>query len=436
MIRTEACAAIARSDRQETLLQTTKSLLGTAFFALPRAATGPARWWTAPRLVATLILMAWGKSSETLGDRFTQARALWSGDDAGQTYQGFIKAWERPGLHLALAAAARLRQAITVWAGRSKGKIAGWTVLAVDGSRFELPRTAEHLRVFGTAGKGDNNPQLWVTLLWHLGLGLPWAWRIGCADSSERHHLRALLQYAPAGCLLAMDAGFTGYDLLRQIQASGRYFLLRVGRQVELLKNLGDVQIESDGAVYLWPARAQGRQQPPLKLRLIRLPGQGRSMYLLTNILAPGALADAQAGRIYRRRWGIELIYRALKQTLQARKLRSHAPLPALLEIHGLLLGLTLLGLRTRQAIGSGRQGRRWSLAQALRVVRQGLHQPQLRQAWTPLLAQAVPDGYKRKHKTRVLWPRKKQHDPPPGEPRCRPATPAERRHAATLGFE
>jgi hypothetical protein len=389
-----------------------------------------------PRLVQTLILMAWGKGCEALTDRFTEVRALWPQPAPGQTYQGFVKAWRRPGLRPAYAAAAHLRQAMQAWAGWTGGTLAGWTVLAVDGSRFELPRTAAHLRVLGTAGKGDNNPQLWVTLLWHLGLGLPWAWKIGRADASERHHLRDLLRQAPAGCLLVMDAGFTGYDLLRQIQASGRHFLVRVGRHVELLQQLGEARIEPDGRVYLWPEYAQRRQQLPLTLRLIRLPGQGQSMYLLTSVLGPGALSDAQAATIYRLRWGIELAYRACKQTLQTRKLRSHAPVQALLEIHGLLLGLMLLGWWTRQALGPASPDRAWSPAQALRVVRQGLHRPDLRQAWAPRLAQARPDAYPREHKTRVPWPRKKRHDPPAGPPRCRRATAAERRHAAALGIE
>jgi hypothetical protein len=306
--------------------------------------------------------------------------------------------------------------------------------LAADGSRFELPRTAAHLRVFGTAGK-EQSPQLWVTLLWDLGLGLPWAWKIGRADASERHHLRAMLGQCPAGCLLAMDAGFTGYELLTQIMAGGRHFLLRVGKQVELLKDLYDVE-EKDGRVYLWPRFAQRDQQPPLVLRLIRLPQKGdrrKKMYLLTDVLDPAALSDALAGEIYAKRWGVELAYRALKQTFQARKLRSHAPVQALLEMHGLLLGLTLLGLWTKRAQGPGAREAKWSPAQALRTLRAGLSRPDLRQDWLAQLAQARPDNYTRQRKTRVDWPRKKQHDPPPRRPRWRRARVAERRLAAQL---
>ena len=211
-----------------------------------------------------------------------------------------------------------------------------------------------------------------------------------------------------------------------------------MGKQVELLKDLYDVE-EKDGRVYLWPRFAQRDQQPPLVLRLIRLPQKGdgrKKMYLLTDVLDKAALSDQLAGEIYAKRWGVELAYRALKQTFEARKLRSHAPVQALLEMHGLLLGLTLLGLWTRRALGPGAPQAKWSPAQALRTVRAGLARPERRQDWLAQLAQARPDGYTRRRKTRVKWPRKKQHDKPPGRPRLRRARVAERRLAAQLRTE
>lgn len=424
---------------------------------MPEAARGPRRWWTAHRLVLSLILIAWGKGCEALTDRFGDVRALWpdpepapegapghGGKDAdkkrspGQTYQGFIQAWRQTRLRPALAAAKRLRELMLQEGTSAAQKVCGWVVLAADGSRFALPRTAALEERFGAAGQGDHNPQMWVTLLWHLGLGLPWAWKIGRADASERHHLRALLKKTPLGCLLVMDAGFTGYALLRQIMTGGRQALVRVGRHVNLLKQLGYVE-EHDGLVYLWPTYAQRDGLPPLVLRLIRLPRTAgrRRMYLLTSVLDPRALSDEQAETIYGLRWGIELAYRSLKQTLEARKLRSHAPMQVILEIQGLLLGLTVLGWWTRRAVAAGGGNpRRWSVAGAWRTVRKGLHQPAFRQVWAAPLGRAVRDGYQRQRKARVAWARKKQHDPPPGRPHVRKATAAQRRRAAALKKE
>ncbi len=97
--------------------------------------------------------------------------------------------------------------------------------------------------------------------MWHAGTGLPWDWRIGPADSSERAHMRAMLEDLPAAAMLAADAGFVGYEGMWEVQASGRRLLLRVGSNVRLLKQLGYVR-ERESIVYLWPEEAARRGRP------------------------------------------------------------------------------------------------------------------------------------------------------------------------------
>jgi hypothetical protein len=377
------------------------------------------------RLVTTLILMAWGGGSAALTDRFAVARTAWADDATATTYQGFIKALLAVGLNLLRRVEASLRPRLLAVAGRH-GRRLGFFALAVDGSRFELPRTAGHERVFGTGGKADGAPQMWVTMLWHLGVGLPWDWRIGRAGAGEREHLRRMLDSTPADTLIVADAGFTGYALLRDIVAGGRHFLLRAGKAVELLRGLGDVEQVDRHTVHLWPAHARRGRQRPLVLRLIRLPAAGdrrRKFYLLTSVLDHHRLSDQDASTLYRLRWGVELCYRSLKQTLEKRKLRSAAPATALFEMHGLLLGLTLLGLLSVSAIiAGGGDPLGWSVAAALRAVRQVMHRPRSRVDWRARLSAALKDHYPRARTPRRRWPRKKQAAPPPGRPHIRQA--------------
>ena len=389
------------------------------------------------RLVVALILMAWGDGSSALKDRFDAARATWSDDTTGATYQGFVKALIGMGLGLVRRVEASLRRRLIEVAGGHARRF-GFFVLAADGSRFELPRTAEHERVFGHGGKDKSSPQMWVTMLWHMGVGLPWDWRIGRGDASERHHLRHMLDDTPADTLLVADAGFTGYELLRAIVDSGRHFLLRVGKGVELLRDLGyEVAQPDKQTVFLWPAYAQRDHQAPLVLRLIKLPGahdRRRRMYLLTSVVDADRLSDENASVLYRLRWGVELCYRAIKQTFEKRKLRSAAPANALFEMHGLLLGLTLLGLMSVSAIvAQGHDPLSWSVAASLRVVRKAMHQPQRRFDWRTRLAAAVKDTYRRRCKVRRPYARKKQADPPPRRPRIRQARQSEIALARTL---
>lgn len=371
--------------------------------------------------------MAWGDGAAALTDRFAAARALWNDQATATTYQGFIKALGQAGLSLMTGAADSLRRRIQQLAGGHHRRF-GFIVLAADGSRFDLPRTAENEQSFGTAGKDKSPPQLWITTLWHMGPGLPWDWRIGGARSSERDHLRTMLDDAPPGALIVADAGFTGYELINHIVASGRDVLIRVGRGVELLQELGHAEHVDEQTVWLWPSFAQRDRRPPLVLRLIRVQANAKQpMYLLSSVRDRQRLSDEQAATLYRMRWGAELCYRSLKQTLERRKLRSGRPATALFEMHGLMLGLTLLGLMSVQAIvAAGHDPLSWSLAASLRAVRRVLRRPRQRINWLAKLSGALKDGYRRRRKTRRPWPRKKQHDPPPGRPRLRRATPGE----------
>ena len=140
---------------------------------------------------------------------------------------------------------------------------------------------------------------MWLTTMFHVGTGLPWDWRLGPSDSSERDHLRQMIEGLPAGALITADAGFVGYETWKAILGSGCELLIRVGANVRLLRKLGYVK-ESGGLVYLWPDREAARKQPPLVLRLVVAQGGRHPVYLVTSVLDEGRLSDAQVVEIYR----------------------------------------------------------------------------------------------------------------------------------------
>ncbi|MBL4883436.1 MAG: transposase [Planctomycetaceae bacterium] len=92
--------------------------------------------------------------------------------------------------------------------------------------------------------------------MFHAGLNLPWDWRIGPCDSSERQHALEMLESLPENSLLTGDAGFVGYDFARSVLESGSQLLVRVGANVKLLKKLGFVR-ESNGIVYVCKQRSE-----------------------------------------------------------------------------------------------------------------------------------------------------------------------------------
>jgi hypothetical protein len=267
---------------------------------------------------------------------------------------------------------------------------------------------------------------MWLTVMFHLGTGLPWDWRTGPSDSSEREHLREMIAGLPAAALVTADAGFAGYEYWKALLDSGRHFLIRVGANVRLLKRLGYVE-EKGGLVYLWPDREAKRGRPPLVLRLVVARGGRHPMYLVTSVRDEARLSDQEVVTIYALRWGVELFYRQFKQTFERRKLRSHAAENAELEATWSLVGLWALGLHGQVELArAGVPARRVSVAGLLlasrRSVREYKSAPDPGESLRELVLRAVIDAYRRANKSSRDYPRKK-HGHAIGAPEIRCAT-------------
>jgi hypothetical protein len=384
--------------------------------------------------------MSWSVC-RTLGDRFEEARDCLVGmfpcqRRPGETYQGLIRALARHSGALLGGVGQALRGVLQATAG-VHWKRRGWLAFAVDGSRVECPRTKANEAALGRGGRKKTGPQFWLTTLWHMGLGLPWAWKIGPSTDAERTHLRAMLGGLPASALLVADAGFVGYELLRDILTGGRSFLIRVGSNVSLLQELGYAQIENGQTVYLWPQEFQKKNVPPLVLRLIVLVRQGKPIYLLTNA-SEESLSQEQASELYEMRWGVEVFYRSMKQTLSHRKMLSAAPGPARMELEWAMVGLQVLGLLSvEQIVARGKDPLSWSVASSVRAVRRALRdrppRPGRRGGLRAALGEAVGDGYSRHAAKKARdWPHKK-NDPPAGPPGIRKASHAEVQRAKRI---
>jgi hypothetical protein len=199
------------------------------------------RWQTQPLLVV-LLCMTWC-AGDSVPERFETARAFYVALQQrrrrpGRTFAGFAKAlahWPLPVLRArATAVRGRLAQ---VFAQRFT--VDGFIPLGCDGSRRACPRSEELERRLGlgkkkkrrkrpknqapvgpqvpeahrsaraeqTKARATSTPQLWVTAVVHLGLGVLWSWRLGTGNANERAHVRRLVDTWPGGALLIADAG-------------------------------------------------------------------------------------------------------------------------------------------------------------------------------------------------------------------------------------
>jgi hypothetical protein len=383
--------------------------------------------WIASHLVALAVFWVWSDKS-TLTGAFTQAAELsrgMLGTVAVTTYQGLMNAlvnWTGKLLPLIWEQLHRFIEMV----GRTYWRIGRWVPLAVDGTRVTTPRTKSNEAAFSAKNYGKGKmarsrkrwknpkarskklsvpvkPQIWLTLLWHMGLKVPWSWTSGPSNASERSHFAELLDMTsfPENTLFCGDAGFVGYDLWRAILAHGHNFLIRVGGNVRLLRGLGSVRRRGD-FLFLWTNEAVRKQEPPLAVRLLKFQGPRGSIYLVTNVMSEKALSRREASQLYRLRWGVELQFRSYKQTFHRGKLRSRTADHAMVELDWSLLGLGMIQLyAVKEQIRVGSPPERSSVSLAVSIIQEAMRSWRS-DVWSPSewhdrLRSAIKDDYQRK---------------------------------------
>ena len=435
----------------ESIKQAVNSLFAARAFRGLEARKGAK--WTPRMLVVVALFWAWSRA-DGLKERFKEARKVaakifrWL-PDPGKTYNGFIKQLRKWHVELQILCMGELR-VLMKQDLFGQWRIAGYVVIAGDGSRIELPRTESNEEAYSPKrkkkqsrkkGKGKrkssrgkrwrkrkrqseesirkkaNSPQMWLTLFWHVGTGLPWAWRTGPSDSSERQHLEQMLGELPENTLITADAGFVGYEFWSAVIEAGHHFVIRAGANVRLLKKLGFTR-EYDNTVYLWPDWASKKGLPPLVLRAVWVHNGKQPMCLITNVMSKTRLSDRQITQIYKARWGVELFFRTFKQTFGRRKLRSHTAEHAQLEAEWSLVALwAVCLLAQREIANSGGSPSRLSPRGAIRAIQEVMchyrnrpEEPTESLMW--MLRNALQDDYQRTSpKTARAYPMKRKRE-------------------------
>jgi hypothetical protein len=416
------------------------------------------RWQTQP-LLFVLLCMTWC-TGDSLPERFETARAFYVAlhqrrRRPGKTFAGFEKALAALPMPVLRAVASAVR-------GRLAGVFAtcftvdGFIPLGCDGSRLACPRSEELERRLnlgkkkkrkrrqkktataspqvpaeqpseGTAAiktRAAGTPQLWVTAVLHLGIGVLWSWRLGTGNASEREHLRLLLATLPRGALLVADAGYVGYHLMASLQAAGLAYLLRLSSRAPLyVPDQSTLKKNREGLVYYWPQKVQQQDLPPIPVRLWRLRGERGDIWLITNVLDEERLPRRTAGKFYRWRWRNEGLFRTYKRTLGKVKLMSRTVVQVHREAEGSLLATQLLlaqGALTQPATASGKTvpaSPRKILLEIRTEIRNitGMYLgPRQAKTYAERLAQAHwRERQQRSRKIRRRWPGRQDHKPP-----------------------
>lgn len=427
--------------------------------------------WLPKCLVCLAILWAWSESkhlTDAYGEAVLCHRSLFGSVIPG-TYQGFMWALARWTETLLAVLWPILHQRMEEIGGKF-WRIGEWLPIAFDGSRSSAPRSRANEAAFCAKnyGKGKTakyrkkkskgmrrkqnaknkpqpqEPQAWITLLWHMGLRLPWMWRLGPSDSSERAHVMEMIASGrfPIHTLFCGDAGFVGYPLWSAILQGGGDFLIRVGANVSLLAETADYQLHQNGLVLCWPKAMQAKQ-PPLRLRLVKVRIGKAQVYLLTSVRDPVKLPIPQMIKLYKLRWGIEVEFRGLKQTLDRARLRCRNDRRLLAELSWSIMAMAIAELfalkeQLAKRVEKSRDKKRAadpaarSLANTMRAIRGCMRDrdgiPQPGKDLASLLRVALTDSYARKGSKAARYRPTNPDKKPIGAPNVRRITTKEKK--------
>lgn len=229
----------------------------------------------------------------------------------------------------------------------------GHRVLAIDGTRKNMPHSSELEDFFGIPS-GASRPQMLVCTLYDVLAKVPLDCAAAHHGSSERALAGTLIESLKPGDLILMDRGFPGFRLFDDLLQTGVDFLVRLPLQglfgpVRAFLDKG----RADGLVTIRPSqsvireyRLEGRSAPkPMSLRIVKasLPN-GKKILFATTLLDATRYSRSNLVNLYHMRWEQEEHFKLIKGLLEAENFRGKSPQLVSQE----LLAINLYCLLTR----------------------------------------------------------------------------------------
>lgn len=452
-----------------------QDLLSFVFSSSPFSAKTPFHGnikWDPCQLAKQALIWSF-QDSKLVSDAFEKTSEICDSlqlKNVAKTYTGFMDAIAK--YRNVICEQLRIRlQSLAEDVGGKYFRDKRWVLIGFDGSRATAPRSLSNERAFcapthgaGKKARYNSNkskrcpktlpkrakpttpappePQVWITMMWHMGLRLPWTWRLGPSNSSERGHVQEILKSEkfPKNTLFCGDAGFVGYPLWSAILKAGGNFLVRVGANASLVGLQADIKKLSGKIVLCWPKERMEAGDPPLRLRLVSVKVGKTKMWMLTSVLDERELSKKDIAKYYGMRWLIEVEFRGLKQTIDKRKLRCRNPKRLLAELDWALHAMAFAELvalraqtqrREKENKESNYTPKDRSLAKTCRVLRRylrNLNQKTSIDALEKDLSNAVVQKYKNKTDKRARYRPKNKDVKPLGDPIITKLTPEQRR--------
>ena len=225
----------------------------------------------------------------------------------------------------------------------------GLRLMAMDGTKEDLPDTPENATVFGrqSGPKGERGyPKAQTVLLSECGTHAVVDAEFAPCSTSERKLAMPLLRSIGAGMLLMFDRGFYGFDLILGVLQRQAHALGRLAAHVKptLIQRLAD----GSCLAYIYPSDSQRRKGgEQLLIRVIEYtftdpqrPGYHQRHRLFTTLLDPHGCPALDLVCAYHERWEVELAIDELQvhQRLVNHPLRSLKPRGVIQELYAILI--------------------------------------------------------------------------------------------------
>lgn len=272
----------------------------------------------------------------------------------------------------------------------------GLRLMALDGTKLDIPDTPENERFFGRPGAGRGKaawPVAAVIALIEIGTRLAVDVFVGRYKTSEQSAAIRLMRSLKEGMLLLWDRAFVGYELWNEAIKRGAHLLGRLKSNMIFcpIQNLADGSFLAK----LYPSPyARRKDEGGIPVRIIEytitdplLPGAGEKHRLITSLLDAELYPAKELIVLYHERWEIEIEYDEIKTHMidKTPTLRSKTPLGVLQEIYGLLIAH--MAVRTLMAEAASQwdlDPDRLSFTGALQVISRAI--PRMQAAKTELL--------------------------------------------------
>ena len=310
------------------------------------------------------------------------------------------------------------------WNGRS--------VFIFDGSSVSMPDTPENQREYPQPpqqAEGLGFPLARIGVLLSLATGACHDLAIASYQgkgTGETNLFRRMYHTLTLGDVVLVDALFDDYFIACELCNLGVDLVAHA--QYER-RGSWTAESRPDGDLLAWqrpnkPRGMTGEQYRsyPKQLVMREVTGDARdkdnrvNQFKVVTTILDASIAGKQIGDLFERRWAGELYFRTFKQTFGCRKMRSHTPENAKLELDWSLLGLwcvCLLG--QRELVENGTDPTWLSAASTIKAFQGTIREYRVRPETTEeslwmKLRLAVLDDYKRtSSKMSRNYPRKKQ---------------------------